>query len=52
MSANSNSAAGLHYDAQDLADLFERAARTISVSVELRSSAQAIRSARRATCPP
>jgi hypothetical protein len=51
MSANSNGATGLHYDAQDLADLFERTARTIAESVELGSRAQTIRSTRRAALP-
>ncbi|MDO3635604.1 hypothetical protein [Mycolicibacterium arseniciresistens] len=52
MSANSNGATGLHYEARDLTDLFERTARTIAVSVELRSRAQEIRSTRRGTLPP
>jgi hypothetical protein len=52
MLANSSGIAGLHYDGQDLADLFERTARTIAMSVELRRRSQAIRSARRTVTPP
>ncbi|MEV3904695.1 hypothetical protein AB0K11_20410 [Mycobacterium sp. NPDC050551] len=52
MTVNSSGATGLHYDARDLTDLFERTARTIATSVEIRKKAQAIRSARRTASPP